>query len=486
MRIFLVVVLSLLALAATPARADEAAPLHACETLKSLDLSGVADQPAHVERAAPSAFNGAEVCAVAGYVEPAVRFLVRLPLQDWDGRFLQAGCGGLCGRIPDEFAQVHGCPSFESGHMAVAATDMGHEGPGPEFGDDPQLRADFAWRGVHVTAEVAKALIQAFYGKPAAHAYFLGCSDGGREALIEAERFPDDFDGVAAGSPAMNFLIQNTFYHGWNATSNTGPDGKPILTAPDLAVLHRAALAACGAVEGVIEDPLRCAFDPAAAACKTRESADCLSAELAWEGVFAPKAGSAFIFGRVIAGGAIQHLAFAPGAGQGLRLEDLRYDRETYEQLLPQHALYDATTPDLGPFAQRGGKLILWHGDWDPHISPTNSILFYDNAVAALGPQQDTIRFFLVPGLYHCEGGIGPVRFDVLSPMLDWVENGKAPDKLIARDDKTAQVVFPYPMLAHYDGKGDRADPTSWTPTPPPAPFKVREWIGEGLFRAGD
>ena len=497
--------------AAPVARADSA---RTCESLTSLDLSGVADKPTHVASAAKTKFQGAEVCEVKGHVEPAVAFVVRLPLSGWDGRFLQAGCGGLCGHIPDEYAQTRGCAPFETGRMAVAATDMGHEGPGPDFGDDPQLREDFAYRGVHVTAQVAKALVAAFYGRKPDHSYFLGCSDGGREALMEAERYPEDFDGVTAGAPAMNFLIQNTFYHAWNALSNTGADGKPILAARDLVPLHRAALAACGAVDGVIADPLRCDFDPATASCKTGESENCLTpaqvaaarkiyegprdaegfwltpggplpgSELSWEGVFVPKAGSDFIFGRLIAGGAVAHLAFAPGEGRNLKLEDLTFNRATYERLLPQHKLYDATNPDISAFAGRGGKLILWHGAWDPHISPTNSISYAEAVEAKLGESAaGTFRFFLIPGLYHCEGGIGPVQTDVLSAMLDWVEQGKAPASLTLRDGQQTRPVYPYPTLAIYDGKGDPASASSYAPQAPKERFRVRTWMGSALFK---
>jgi feruloyl esterase len=504
------------AVIAGPARAASTPsilPVKACESLSKLDLAGFADAPVHITRALLGKFRGVDACVVEGFVEPAVKFVVNLPPKDWSGRFLQVGCGGLCGHIPDEYAQTHGCAALDGGGMAVAMTDMGHEGPGPEFGDDPRLREDFAFRGVHETAAVAKAIVAAFYGRSADHSYFLGCSDGGREGLMEAEHFPADFDGITAGEPAMNFLIQNTFYHAWNALRNTAPDGKPILAAADLPALHRAALSACHAEDGVIADPLRCAFDPAAAACKAGETADCLSpaqvetaraiyagprdaaglaltpggpqpgSELSWAGVFVPKPGSDFIFGRVIAGGAIEHLAFAPGEGAGLKLEDLRFDAATYEKMLPRHALYDATNPDISAFAKRGGKLILWHGLSDPHISPWNSIAYYQGVENVLGEAaRNSARLFLLPGVYHCEGGEGPVQTDVLSAILDWVEQGKAPDALIMRGAGVSRPVFPFPALAAYRGTGDKADAASYVAARPDTPLKVRAWIGEALF----
>ena len=495
------------------APAGAIAPAKACESLIGLDLAGVTDKAAHIESAKAAKVQGADVCEVMGTIEPKILFAVRLPLSTWTGRFLEIGCGGLCGHMPDEFAQTYGCAPLENGEFAVALTDMGHEGPGPEFGDDPRLRVDFAYRGMRQTVLAAKAIVAAFYGRQADHSYFLGCSDGGREGLVEAERYPADFDGVTAGAPAMNFLIQNTFYHAWNARSNLGADGKPIITAKDLPVLHRAALAACHAVDGVIADPLRCKFDPSVVACKPGETQDCLTplqvetarkfyegphdasglaltpgglmpgSELSWAGVFVPKPGEDFIFGRVIADGAIAHLAFALG-GKPIGIDDLKFDRETYEKLLPQHPLYDGTNPDIAAFAARGGKLILWHGDSDPHISPTNSISYYEAVKSTIGEAKakEAVRFFLLPGVYHCEGGEGPVRTDVLTAIVDWVERGAAPEALILRGANGARPVFPYPARAKYSGSGDRAQASSYVAETPAAPFVVRKWIGEALF----
>ena len=502
---------------ARAAPADSTSPVRPCESLTQLDLSGVADAPVHVDAARETKFRAADVCEVTGFVEPKVKFFVRLPLHGWDGRFLEAGCGGLCGHLPDQYAQTHGCHPFESGRTAVAGTDMGHEGAGAEFGDEPRLRIDFAYRGVHVTALAAKAIVAGFYGKPAEHSYFLGCSDGGREGLMEAERYPGDFDGITAGAAAANFLVQNTFYHAWNVRSNTRPDGRAILTAAELPILHRAALAACHAEDGVIADPLRCTFDPAAADCTAGETKDCLTpaqvaaarriyagphdpgglaltpggpqpgSELSWVGVFAPRPGAEDIFGRLLLGGAIAHLAFAPGSTIALGFDDLAFDAATFAKMLPQHKLCDATNPDIAKFVDRGGKLILWHGASDPHISPFNTVAYYDAVKATIGEAkaETSVRFFLIPGLYHCEGGEGPAETDVLTATVDWVEHGHAPAALIVHDDRASRPVFPYPMLAAYSGRGDRSQAASYVPAPPPAPLTVRPWIGARLFTAG-
>ena len=500
---------------ATPAWAAGGAvttPAMSCDALEKVDLAGAADKTVRIVSATQVVSKGVTVCEVRGAIEPQIGFFVRLPIATWTGRFLQIGCGGLCGRLPDEYAQVTACAPLQRGEFAVAGTDMGHQGMAPDFGDVSQLRVDFAYRGVHETALVAKALIRAFYGKAPTRSYFSGCSDGGREALIEAERYPEDFDGITAGAPAANFLVQNTFYHGWNARSNTGSDGKPILTPADLPILHKAALTACRAVQGVIEDPLRCSFDPGVVECKPGETADCLSgekvaaarkiydgprdaaglpltpggpmpgSELAWEGVYVPKAGSDAIFSRMIAEGTIDHLALAIGQ-KGGGIAGLTYDRAFYARMLPQHSLYDATNPDLAAFAKRGGKLIIWHGYSDQHISPTGTIEYFDAVKSVMGPDMDkTVRFFFFPGMYHCHGGEGPTNTDVLSPVMSWVEDGQAPDALVLRDEKSARVVFSYPAVAIYDGRNDRANPASYEAIAPTSPYQVRKWIGQELF----
>ena len=240
-----------------------------------------------------------------------------------------------------------------------------------------------------MTAEAAEAIVAAFYGTPADRSYFIGCSDGGREGMTEAQRYPADFDGIAAGAPAFNFQVQNTFYHAWNARSNTGPGGKPIIVAADLPILHRAALKACKAEDGVIADPRRCAFDPGLAQCAAGQTSDCLSpekveaarkiydgprtpdglaltiggpqpgSELSWAGVYVPQAGSDDIFGRMIAGGTISFLAFDPNPPKTFALNDLAFDRATFERLKPMHALYDATNPTLRPFSAAAGASSL-------------------------------------------------------------------------------------------------------------------------------
>ena len=260
---------------AEPAVLSTVAPVIECSTLVNADISSAVGAPTHITSAtAVPAGQPAPYCDVKGSVEPQIQFELRLPLTKWTQRFVQTGCGGLCGHIDMGLDNDDGCLPATNGELALASTDMGHSGGmDGRFGEkDYQLRIDFAYRGVHLTTLAAKALMVKFYGQQPTYSYFAGCSDGGREALMEAQRFPNDFNGITAGAPAMNFTTQNTFYHGWNARVNTGADGKPILTADKLPLLHKAVLAKCdaedGLKDGLISNPLACHFDPAVLECK--------------------------------------------------------------------------------------------------------------------------------------------------------------------------------------------------------------------------
>lgn len=165
------------------------------------------------------------------HYRPQIGVQIALPTQRWSQRFLQVGCGGLCGSINLSLSNASGCLPAMNGEFVVAATDMGHHGSmmDASWAEDPQKRIDFAWRANHLTAVLAKAVMQTLYRQPPKYAYFMGCSDGGREALMEAQRFPQDFDGISAGAPAAFFQFQNSFFHGWNVAANQRPDGTAIL-----------------------------------------------------------------------------------------------------------------------------------------------------------------------------------------------------------------------------------------------------------------
>ncbi|WP_199534693.1 tannase/feruloyl esterase family alpha/beta hydrolase [Rhodoferax lacus] len=465
------------------------APVMHCEALQAQDLSDIGGAGSRVLTASVNTENGKSQCAVEGLLAPAIHFKLKLPMVGWTQRYLQVGCGGLCGSISMDAGAANGCAALESGEFAMASTDMGHQGMGGEFGRDTQSRADFAYRGVHLTALASKKLIQAFYGQRQAYAYFSGCSDGGREALMEAQRYPQDFNGIIAGAAAMNFQVQNGLYHAWQSTANTSADGKPVLTADRLPLLHRAVLAQCDALDGqrdgLIEDPRACHFDPKTLQCPlpgASPQSDCLSSaevetirklydgprdpatgkrltaggpqpgsELSWAGVFVAPQGSTELFSTSIAMDALKNLVFEETPPASFTLQDLVFNQATFDKLRARHPLLDATNPDLSAFKAAGGKLILWHGWSDPHISPLNTIAYHEAVQTTLGAAQaaEFERLYLLPGVYHCQGGEGPSAIDLLSPMMDWVEQGAAPGKVQALPPapRTAPSGFGMPKL---------------------------------------
>ena len=532
------------------------APVVDCAKLAIVDISKAVGAGTHITSAeVVQEGKPAPYCRVTGYVEPMVKFEVRLPTTTWTQRFVQTGCGGLCGNLNIRLNDDDGCYPAQHGELALSSTDMGHSGGmDGQFGEkDYQLRIDFAYRGMHVTTLASKALIAAFYGQAPKYSYFAGCSDGGREALMEAQRYPDDFNGITAGAPAMNFTTQNTFYHGWNATKNTDENGKPILTADKLPILHKAILEACdasdGLKDGLISDPLSCHFDPAVVECKAGQSdANCLThaqvetaraiyqgahsakgdklvlsgplpgSELAWAGVYVPPPGNDRTMSATISTGTLKYLAYENNPSPSYTLNDLQYTAESFSAATKLHALYDATDPDLSPFERAGGKLILWHGLADPHISPLNTIAYYTAMNQVMGQKtvQQFARLYLFPGGYHCGGGEGPFNFDLLSAIMGWVEKGSAPFAMLAshqaggpqgpipgvppgmpaggmrpggmpsaaepKVDRT-RPVFPYPLTARYAGKGSIDDAKNFVAGPEKSVSATQlQWLGSGFY----
>ncbi len=530
---------------AAPAALSVVAPVTDCARLAQADITGAVGAKTHITSAtAITDGKPSPYCRVTGYVEPMVKFEVRLPQTAWTQRFVQTGCGGLCGNLNIRLGNAEGCYPADHGELALASTDMGHTGGmDGKFGEkDYRLRIDFAYRGVHVTTLAAKALIAAFYGRPAKYSYFSGCSDGGREALMEAQRYPQDFNGITAGAPAMNFTTQNTFYHGWNALKNTGADGKPILTADKLPILHQAALQACDAADGLkdglISEPLSCNFDPGVVECKPgQDTKTCLThaqaqtardiyagahdsgggklvlsgplpgSELAWAGVYVPFPGDGHIMSSMISTGSLKYLVYRKNPPEDYTLKDLQFTRESFASTTQLHGLYDATDPDLSDFAKNGGKLILWHGLADPHISPLNTIAYYTAMDRVMGEAEvrKFARLYLFPGGYHCGGGEGPFNVDLLSAIMAWVERGTAPFVLLASHqqggatgpiagmppmpratpsgvDRT-RPVFPYPQTAKYNGSGSIDDAGNFSLGPAePVPAERLQWLGSSFY----
>ncbi|WP_250475220.1 tannase/feruloyl esterase family alpha/beta hydrolase [Caballeronia sp. GAFFF1] len=521
-------------------------PVVDCSKLASLDISDVGGAGSSITSATVTAatINGATVnfCTVKGTLAPSNTFEVALPVDSWTQRFAELGCGGLCGNLSDptkqsSFSFSYTCPLVQQGGFVTAATDMGHSGQDSSWTTDPQKQADFAYRGQHITTLAAKKLIQTYYGQAQKYSYFVGCSDGGREALMAAQRYPSDYNGVVAGAPAAHFQVQNSLYHGWSVESNstTGTSaGKAVLYADKAAVLHKAVVAACGgqsgAPDGLIADPRTCHFDPATIQCgaNASDTSSCLTAaevatatkiytgptdattgvrmlagapqygsEVNWPGVELPTSKSTdapvpvtSLFSYMIVSGAY-NLIFT-GSPTTPNIDTFGYrDASFYPNYLQaNHPLNDATNPDLSAFKKAGGKLILWHGWADQHISPLFTIAYYQavqNTMGAASASEFT-RLYLVPGVGHCGGGEGFPNIDLVSQITGWVEHGSSPNAVMtyqtdSSDKVTAtRPVYPYPAVAKYTGSGDWHDGANYTQGAALYTGVAPAWAGSSLY----
>ena len=449
-------------------------------------------------------------CRFAGIIAPTaesqIRFEVWLPLGQWNGKLAGLGNGGWAGSIPypalgDQLRRGY----------AAAATNTGHDGaPGQNMArfafDKPEQLIDFVYRAHHEMAVKAKAIVEAFYAKPAARAYFIGCSSGGYEGLIEAQRFPADYDGIVAGMPANNWT--RLMAGDLDATIAAFKDGNTNLTPSALGILHRAAIAACdasdGVVDGAIENPQRCRVDVGALACKAGgESPACLTAaqvEAArriYDGLKDPKSGAQIYPG--LAPGSEAFWVHRDPANpfpipishyKWLVFRDPNWDWKTFDFSDPADyeahvraeaklaPLMNATDPNLGAFRARGGKLLQYHGWYDQLIAPANSIDYYESVVAHFGAGKDRAaaltdvqtfyRLFMMPAVAHCGGGTGPSSYDMQAALEGWVERGIVPDRIIGSRqvggvvDRT-RPFCPYPQVAVYTGKGDTNDAANFS-----------------------
>ncbi len=491
--------------------------------------AGVFTPPADGLPGAPMALPA--YCRVQGTARPTadseIKFEVWLPAAaTWNGKFQQAGNGGYAGSIP--------ASSLANGlkrGFAVAGTDDGHTGMSPVFAvGHPEKVVDFGHRAVHLTAVHAKALVAAFYGKAASRSYFVGCSDGGREALMEAQRYPADFDGIIAGAPANNWtrLLTSGVWN-WTALNETPGSAIPVAK---LGLIQRAAAAACDRLDrvadGLIEDSRICRFDPAPLQCAGADGADCLTAaqmtalRKIYQGPRNPRTGEQIYAGAVPGTEAIignwhlwvvaspaQPLPFLAWFGttfyQSMVFEkpdwDYRtmdFDRDLATAVAKLAPVLDATDPNLGPFWARGGKLIQYHGWGDAAIPAPGSIEYYEQVLSTLGPSvPEFYRLFMVPGMGHCGGGIGPADFgqnepsanaadpsrDLVAALDRWVEKGVAPDQIIGTGirpgeplldpAKAAPVTRPlcaYPKVAEYRGTGSTDEAANYACRVPARP----------------
>ena len=461
-------------------------------------------------------------CRVAGTITPVpgsrIGFELWLPRTGWNGKIEMFGNGGYSSKIdePDMRAQL-------ARGYATLGTDTGHQGGDPDVAvGHPQVIVDWGWRAVHASIEKARDIVRAFYGVPARHRYFSGCSTGGHQALTEAQRFPDDFDGIIAGDPGNNRTHLNVgFLAEFLSDHATGDNDAKLLPAAKLPMVARAAVEACHAADlardgglpgdDYLADPRDCAFDPATLLCRGADGPDCLTAaqvkvvRAIYAGPHDPRTGHLIENGYVPgseAGWAMYFQDFN-GRNEPARSDfwsdwvfhdphwnwwSFDFDRDVARTDDELAGTINADDPDLAAFA-RHGKLIGYHGFADPVVPSLESINYRRRVAAAFpGGAEATDRFyrlFMVPGMAHCTGGAGPDVFDAQGALENWVEHGQPPARIVATkytDASRTKVAFarplcPYPAHAFYRS-GNPRDASSFDcrtdalerPTPMPAP----------------
>ena len=498
-------------------------PQRCTDTLKwatdTFKIDAAEDQPAGYLPGSSTALPAR--CRVRGKIAPyigaggkpyAIGFELQLPYT-WNGELLFQGGGGLNGTVNPAVGTIvtrgsDAAPALARG-FAVVSMDSGHTSTNPgdiSFADDQQARINYAYGAIGQVTRVAKESIQRFYASTPQKTYFMGCSTGGREAMIAAQRYPADFDGIIAGDPAFNLSDATLLsHHGAKVFSEVAPkdaNGAPILpqslTAPEWELVRKGVLNACDALDGtrdgMIFNHLDCRFDPAVLQCKPQQSVDCLSKEKvsALQQAFAgprdangkPIVGEWPFDAGIAEGG---YLAWRIGSvgrdGKAatplVTLSDLTLTKfmnypqipsvaykpidyaAMQRQIAPTAAMTDATSTDLTTFAARGGKMILFTGWSDPVFTPIDLTNWFDRlsieSDATSTPAETFARLFMVPGMTHCGGGPALDNFDPLTALIDWAENGKAPASIYATGKSFPGVSRPlcaYPRFARYSGSG--------------------------------
>ena len=522
-------------LAAQNAASASSEPEQACSA-----LTGVRNLTILSANRVPAKDSTPSYCYARGLIQPAIHFHVQLPLpENWNGRFLYLGDGGMDGDL--DFADHRLTQGY-----AVANSNNGHDNgvqPGASFGfHNRQAEIDYGHRAMHLTVQAAKTLLQNYYGRGPRYSYHEGCSSGGRQGLMAAQRYPYDFDGIVAGhapfllqqrNAANLYIMQHLFRDDFrgNLAFDTNGDGQ-FDSVRKVDILREAVLAKCDAVDGirdgVIQDPLACRFDPeadlASAMCPGNVNGEtcfttaqiesiqaiyggardsngtlilkgrALGSEFAWPDDLIPFTGNEMLPGELrFSGDHMNYLFYEEDPGvPPPSLTDLSQELDktanppevawwefsmddvTAGKGRLMSSILDAKDPNLGRFLQsNGGKLILYHGWGDAQIPAEPLIDYYNDVVQStfggdMGSAHESARLFMAPGMGHCRGGPGPNAWDKLEPLVDWVENGTAPDFLVATHSTDGRVdnerkLCPYPQQAVYTGPaGGENDPANW------------------------
>jgi pimeloyl-ACP methyl ester carboxylesterase len=469
------------------ARADHSTTT-SCQSMaqyKGQDIAALQANPISAAQSVPAH------CRVTGTLSPEIAFEVSLPAK-WNGRFYMIGNGGHAGESLDDPGRVaQRNRALELG-FAFGQTNTGHDSrkePGGSFVlSNPQKAIDYAYRAVHLTAVTAKAITAKYYAKPVKKAYWNSCSNGGRQGLIEAQRYPQDFDGLVVNAP---WVDQTGFTIGamWNQKALSAAP----LTAGKVKLLADKVLERCdpidGLKDGLIDDPRRCDFDahrdlPSCAAgtnddtCLTPGQADAVmkiyrgpqaggkqifpgfmpGSESAWMGLVVPAQANTNSADFGLAEGTMRYLVHQPPKPD--------YDYQTFDfakdtaMLDAWGKLANAKSTDLSRFRRRGGKILMTYGWSDQILQPLMGINYYEQALQHNGKRTpEFLRLFMVPGMTHCAGGSGPDQFDPMTAIINWVEKNQAPDvlvasKIVAQKAVRTRPLCPYPAVAKYSGQG--------------------------------
>jgi hypothetical protein len=452
----------------------------------------------------PAAGDTPEFCRVSGQILPEIRFEVSLPAA-WNGRLYMFGNGGYAGEALDAPGRVATTRRALARGFAAVQMNTGHDAgvePLATFAGSPQKFLDYAYRGVHVAALAAKRVLQAYYDSLPRRSYFDGCSTGGRQGLIAAQRFPDDFDGIVVGAPVLDFAGTMIGYVNNQRALSAAPLAVEKLTLIADAVYGKCD-AADGLKDGLIDDPRRCTFKPADlpqcpddadgpgcfTAAQTRTIAAIYSGVTRNGVVLAPgwPPGAEIAVPAPNGGTSSGWVPWFVAAGPNARpIEALfgetffkymafgrpnpSYDWTTFnidndvDKLQWTRSVLDATDPDLSRFKAHGGKIVSYFGWADPALNPMMGVHYYERVLGRLGPSTtDFYRLFMVPGMFHCSGGIGVSTFDAFTPLVEWVENGTAPSSIVGSrlvDGKVVRTrpLCPYPEVAKYSGSGSIDD----------------------------
>jgi len=447
-----------------------------------------------------------QYCDVTGYVAPQSKFELKLPLSDdWNGNFFFYACGGFCGAVLSENCDL----GLMRGYASVTGNG-GHESArgfdGIWAANAPELQEDFGWRSNHVVTLIAKAITTHYYRKPIRHAYIVGNSKGGQAVLMEAQRFPEDFDGYMPSAPVYDYTGRNIMAAAWFWQAINDGHGGTVLDAAAANVVHQSVLRVCGAqagvFEGVVANPPSCTWQPEMVACGTSKGPDCLSArqvaaikklmspaknsrgevvyaypylpgtESQWEGwnyYGKPRQGIPPRLANADLPSVFEQYFVDAKVRKIVDPLDFDFDHEP-ATFARSRQIYDALSVDLRQVKKRGGKILLWHGWADGAIMATSSIGYYEGVVEFMGGRKETeefFRLFLIPGVHHGGGGPGFTEFDSFTALENWVEKGIAPDRLIASRmsngmAERSRPVYPYPVQAKYRGTGDPRRPDSF------------------------